>query len=379
MTWAKHDDCAPLHPKMLRAGPEACWLWYSGIAFANRSHTDGVIERTFLAALYPGQWSPERLDELAQVLVSVRLWDPLPNGRGWEIHNYRRYQEEATKEAVEVRRSYERERKAAQRARRKQGVRDNVPDMSRGTNTGTTPGHVPGTTQGHDAGTEARHGEGTDSGVFRPSLSQPPDPTRPVPTKERESSYARAPEAEPPAERRDTPDSPRAGTRERPNAVSADAVESALARLGGRRVALNAPLNLKLHLHRAIAELGYPLQAWEALGRQIATNPLDLWRTDYLRGLLQRSGGKVTVRFLLGRELTNAAPEACAYDCAPLTEAFGRLAEIRSQSAQDALQSPRTVEPVPSPPPEPSEATRASIAAIGANLRALQQRAVSNG
>lgn len=287
MTWAKHDDGAPLHPKMLDAGPEACWLWYAGIAFANRAHTNGTIARRFLAALYPGHWTPERLDELAATLVKVRLWDELTDGTGWAIHNYNRYQEEATKEAVEVRRSYERERKAAQRAKKKppKPVPDNVPDMSRG----TTVGHVPGTTDGTGAGTASGTPEGTAlTGVRAPDVSQPPDPTRPDPSRP----------VSPPGDTPPTPGegvgageggAPRAPTVER-QGFRADAFAALLReRAKGRVLAAGADGRVLVQLQRAMddaAKGGATAASYETLADWYAAGS-QAWRTTRPLGLAE--------------------------------------------------------------------------------------------
>ena len=176
MTWVRIDDGAPLHPKLLDAGPEAAWLWTCGLAYCNRNHTDGLIAARHLAALYPGAWPAVRLEELAARLVSVRLWDA--DGPDYRVHDYAHYQEEATREVVDARRVYERERKRAQRLKARPGhVPDNVP--------GTIAGHVPGTTTGTPPGTE-----GGTAPADMPAAA-PPAPThapvvpapRPVPSR----------------------------------------------------------------------------------------------------------------------------------------------------------------------------------------------------
>lgn len=187
MTWVRIDDGAPLHPKLLDAGPEAAWLWTCGLAYCNRNHTDGLIATRHLAALYPGAWPAPRIEELAARLVSVRLWDA--DGPDYRVHDYAHYQEEATREVVDARRVYERERKRAQRLKARPGhVPDNVP--------GTIAGHVPGTTTGTPPGTES----GT-APADVPSAA-PPAPThapvvpapRPVPSRPDPGSEVQNPE-----------------------------------------------------------------------------------------------------------------------------------------------------------------------------------------
>jgi hypothetical protein len=76
VSWARIDDNAPLHPKLLRAGPEACWLWVCGLAWAGRNRkAAGKIPRDVLHSLYPGAWTAKRIEQLAARLVSVGLWE----------------------------------------------------------------------------------------------------------------------------------------------------------------------------------------------------------------------------------------------------------------------------------------------------------------
>lgn len=86
MTWVRIDDNAPLHPKLLDAGPEAAWMWTCGLAHSNRHHTDGRIAQRHLVTLYPGHWTAERCIELAERLVEVKLWDA--DGPDYRVHNY---------------------------------------------------------------------------------------------------------------------------------------------------------------------------------------------------------------------------------------------------------------------------------------------------
>lgn len=158
MTWVRIDDGAPLHPKLLDAGPEAAWLWLAGLAHCNRCHTNGRISERHLPSLFPdGTWSRKDLARLADRLVSVRLWHREEDG--YRVHDYEDFQSEATREAVDDRRQYERSRKAEQRARRR-----GVPDMS-----GTCPGQ--------------EHAKVPDLSHPVPRVSQPPVPSRPAPSR----------------------------------------------------------------------------------------------------------------------------------------------------------------------------------------------------
>lgn len=130
MTWVRIDDGAPHHEKLLRAGPDAAWLWVAALAHANRQTTDGVISTVALAAAYPWRrWTPRRLLELAATLVEVGLWEPRDDG-GWYIHDYREYQGQAMREAVRARRDAEAVRKRAWRGRQQDGRVDSAADLS---------------------------------------------------------------------------------------------------------------------------------------------------------------------------------------------------------------------------------------------------------
>ena len=118
MTWVRTDDNAPLHPKQIKAGPVACWLWIAGIAHCNRHATDGMIEKVALGALYPSDlWSRADQKRAAAKLVELGIWHD--EGKFWRVHDYEIYQEEALKVNVEERRVDARERKRRERERKR--------------------------------------------------------------------------------------------------------------------------------------------------------------------------------------------------------------------------------------------------------------------
>ena len=43
MSWVKLDDQFSDHPKLLKVGPLAGWLWVSSLAYSSRYLTDGFI------------------------------------------------------------------------------------------------------------------------------------------------------------------------------------------------------------------------------------------------------------------------------------------------------------------------------------------------
>lgn len=187
MTWARIDDGAPSHPKFVSAGPDAAWLWTAGLCYANKHTTDGRLPKVALAAFYASpEWSEKRQQRAATRLVSVGLW--LDEGSEWLIHDYAEYQEEALKEQVLVRRAAARERKRRQR------------DRDRSRNSGvfpvdTEPSHAVTGRDSHAGVTVTVTGQvphavtrllPREHAEPRVHVSQPPDPSRPDPSYDRE-------------------------------------------------------------------------------------------------------------------------------------------------------------------------------------------------
>ena len=83
MAFVKLDDQIAHHPKVLRAGAEAAWLWACAIAYCNRQLTDGYVPAAALATMGAFRTSPKRL---AAVLVSVELFEV--DGDGYRVHDY---------------------------------------------------------------------------------------------------------------------------------------------------------------------------------------------------------------------------------------------------------------------------------------------------
>lgn len=196
MTWVRIDDAAPLHPKLLRVGAEAAWLWVAGLAYANRHVTDGDVPREALPALYPhDDLGRAKLIRIAERLVEVGLWTAREGG-GWSIHGYAEYQREAMRSSVEDRRRWEAERKARQRAsareKRDPGDSGDLATVSHrdrgGTGVGQMAGHVPGHVVGHVPQSTAPVSQ---------VVSQAPDPTRPDQEEEARSTSRPAPAGSP--------------------------------------------------------------------------------------------------------------------------------------------------------------------------------------
>lgn len=172
MSWVRVDDQAPLHPKLLAAGPDALCLWLAGLCYANAHTTDGTIPKHALAALYPSdEWDKKRQRAAAAKLVAVRLWIEEPTR--WAIYAYADYQEEAMRAVVEARRAQERARKAAQRRARQ--AEQQASSRAREGDEKTTRSLADA-----EQTTEKPRSRSNDSATLT-RLSQPPDPALPDP------------------------------------------------------------------------------------------------------------------------------------------------------------------------------------------------------
>lgn len=100
MPWVRLEDDFTEHPKILRAGPLAGWLWLTAIAWSNRNGTDGHIPLPQIRRLadfdgigvYLGNFSGDDVDpmKLADVLVDAGLFEAVHGG--FYIHDYDHYQ-----------------------------------------------------------------------------------------------------------------------------------------------------------------------------------------------------------------------------------------------------------------------------------------------
>jgi hypothetical protein len=170
MTWVRHDDGAPLHPKLIGLSDGAFRLWYNAMAFANRAVTDGKIPSAIVVTLdHARAWTKRQIAAFVVELVAAGTW--LEVSDGYLIHDYAEYQEEALKSSVESRRSAARDRKRRQRSREK--------DDRTGASHAVT-----GRDGARDSMRDARPDTGASGGgdAGPPVTGPRPDPSRPVPT-----------------------------------------------------------------------------------------------------------------------------------------------------------------------------------------------------
>src|SRR4051812_18430034 len=91
MPWVRLEDGFPEHPKIVRAGPAAAWLFVCSLAYANRNLTDGFIP----SAIVPRLSELKGTDGLAKRLVEAGLWEAVDGG--FQVHDYLTYQPSAAK------------------------------------------------------------------------------------------------------------------------------------------------------------------------------------------------------------------------------------------------------------------------------------------
>lgn len=83
--WVRVDDHVPHHPKFIRAGALASWLWLCGNCHCSKYLTDGFIAEAVVKGL--GQVTNAR--KQAEVLVTVGLWERCEGG--YRVHDYHNY------------------------------------------------------------------------------------------------------------------------------------------------------------------------------------------------------------------------------------------------------------------------------------------------
>ena len=113
MTWVKIDDAAPHHPKIQDAGVEAFGFWVAMLCYSNRMTTDCVILKRHLAAIWPGTHHL-LIGRLTRKLSECGMINQTKEG--WLLVNYSRYQKEATSEARDAKREYDRRKQDERRS-----------------------------------------------------------------------------------------------------------------------------------------------------------------------------------------------------------------------------------------------------------------------
>ena len=103
MAWIRIDDQIAHHPKFLKAGPTASWLWVGCIAYAQRYLTDGFVP----GAAVPSLSTVKRVAASLRILVDVGLLDKTVGG--YRVHDYLEYNSSASE--IQADRNWDRFRK----------------------------------------------------------------------------------------------------------------------------------------------------------------------------------------------------------------------------------------------------------------------------
>ncbi len=107
MSWVRLDDQFAHHPKVLRAGPTASFLWIACIAYCQKFLTDGFVPCRAIATLADVPDHPAQVE----LLLFVGLLEQVD--QGFQVHDYLEFNESA--ESVKRRREQDRQRKESSR------------------------------------------------------------------------------------------------------------------------------------------------------------------------------------------------------------------------------------------------------------------------
>jgi hypothetical protein len=107
-TWIRIEDTMPEHPKFLKAGPRASWLFVSTLCWSARLLTDGRVP----AEAFPRIMPEPDIADLVDILVNVGLLDRTDDG--YQIHNYEQHQ----RTRAQVEEDREKNRRRQQRVRK---------------------------------------------------------------------------------------------------------------------------------------------------------------------------------------------------------------------------------------------------------------------
>ena len=123
MSYVQLDDQIANHPKIVRAGPEASWMWACAIAYCQKHLTDGFVPLRALPTLGPfpqPRKIAERLVEAKKPDGEHGLFER--RGDDYAVHDYLKHN--PTSEEVLRRRAEAAARKARQRGHHPLSQRD---------------------------------------------------------------------------------------------------------------------------------------------------------------------------------------------------------------------------------------------------------------
>src|SRR5262249_52357032 len=122
MAWIRLDDQIAHHPKFLRVGPIASWLWVCCIGYAQKFLTDGFIPTEAVPTL----GSVPEPNEHANILVKHKLLEIVDGG--YQIHDYLDFNDSAA--CVKERKQQDRVRKESER--NPNGIHEDSKRLARG-------------------------------------------------------------------------------------------------------------------------------------------------------------------------------------------------------------------------------------------------------
>lgn len=85
MAWSRFEPGFSRHPKRMKAGPVASWLWVASVDHCTEFRTNGFLDKASLASLCPSLKVSE-LKRAEAALVEVSSW--LPCEGGYLVHGY---------------------------------------------------------------------------------------------------------------------------------------------------------------------------------------------------------------------------------------------------------------------------------------------------
>lgn len=106
MAWIRLDDQIASHPKLLKAGFSAAWLWVCCISYSQRHLTDGFVTTEALTTF----GSPD-VDSLIGRLIETGLLEHRTHGV--QVHDYLDFNESS--KTIKTRREHDRVRKMSER------------------------------------------------------------------------------------------------------------------------------------------------------------------------------------------------------------------------------------------------------------------------
>lgn len=125
MAWSRFEPGFSRHPKRLKSGPAASWLWACSVDHCTEFRTDGFIDEAAVAALCPAMKPAERTRAI-QALLGVQSWTQAKGG--YHVHGYLEHNPSA--EEVEADRRAGRRRYEDWKSRRRRGPTSDDPTES---------------------------------------------------------------------------------------------------------------------------------------------------------------------------------------------------------------------------------------------------------